>query len=166
MTGIRTVPDTDGTRQVERIVELGSLETISTGTIIRVAEDGYDYTCVGHIPDEITSHINWPAHQVWMPQHVISDVQSKRGWILLDPVAVASLVIQRPESAWKDTRSDNAVRFVVGADGIREHGLLNSVSTRYVDAIVELRKVPGGSVLRLFHLSPQTNEQKGTKLWP
>jgi hypothetical protein len=160
------LPNTDGTRQVDRIVELGSLEPVSTGTIIQVAEDGYDYTCVGHIPSDIASHINWPTNQVWMPQHVIADVQSKRGWIILDPVAVASLVIHRPDSAWKDTRSDNAVRFVVGANGIREPGLLNSVSTRFVGAIVELRKVPGGSVLRLFHLSPQTSEQKGTKLWP
>lgn len=157
---------TDNTQHVEYLRDLGALEHVPVGTRVLVHEDGIAYTCAGQVTARIAIHMGWPSSNVWIPEHVLADINSKRGWIVLAPLEVAYPAVSRPDSVWKDTRATNAASFLIEASIVRGLGLLASNSARYVDVIVELRQVPGGNLLRLFHISPRTREQRGIRLWP
>ena len=75
-------------------------------------------------------------------------------------------MVTKPLSVHKDRERENVTYFIVDGASLRGSGLLRSNSTRYVDAAVELRQVPSGNVLRLFHLSPRDQNQGGMQLWP
>lgn len=149
-----------------RLRDLGTIEAVQVGTRVAVEEHGILYIAVGNTTSQITQRLGWMQANVWMPEHILRAIVAKRGWIIVDPVAAASLVLANPVTVRNNERPNNAVRFIADATELRRHHLLRSASTRYVDTLVELREVPDGNLLRLFHLSPRSKNQGGEQLWP
>lgn len=160
------MPSNNDPQKVTHLHNLGALDLVPVGTRVYVEEDEIAYIGVGSIPVSIRDRIRWPRSNVWMPEHVLDDVLGKRGQILSDPPAAAAIILSQPRAIWKDNRLQEAKCFVIDGETLREQGLLGSTSTRYVDAIVEFRYVPGGFLMRLFHLSPRKGLPGGTPLWP
>jgi hypothetical protein len=157
--------DTDDVRQVDRLRHLGSMGSVPVGTQVFVHEDGIVYIGVGTTTPKIAERIGWDQENIWMPEHVLQYVQLRHAPVV-DPVTTAAFVLRHPMSVHQDRGSRHLTYFLVDAAVIREQGFLQSSSSRFVDAIVELRYVPGGSILRLFHLSPRNRNQGGMQLWP
>lgn len=157
----------DDTEHVVRLSDLAGMNFVHVGTRVIVQEDGIAYYNVGLIPNDIAQRIGWlRSTNVWMPEHVVQYVLDKRSNAFPNPVLLAAALIEAPSSVHQDTRWPDARYFFGDGDILRERGVLHSASTRYVDAAIELRQVPGGSLLRLFHLSPRRQNLGGKQLWP
>jgi hypothetical protein len=142
------------------------MEPMPVRTQVLVEEDGFLYIALGNTSPPIAQRLGWTQANVWLPEHALLAILRKRGWVILDPVAAATEVLAHPIIVRRDQRPDDAVCFIAEPSNLRQLGLLRSETTRYVDALVELRKVPGGNLLRLFHLSPRDNDEGGEQLWP
>lgn len=159
--------ETDDTEHVVRLRDLARLDIRPVGSRVLIQEDGILYHSIGSVPDDIAYQIGWPSSMnVWMPEHVVQYVLDKRSNAFPSPVLLAATLIEAPLSVHLDTRWHDARYFFGDGDVLREREVLHSVSTRYVDAAIELRQVPGGSLLRLFHLSPRRRNLGGKQLWP
>lgn len=130
-------------RRIAHQRELG--ETIlPVGTPVYVDELREIFYSVGSTTPAISRRLGWTAGGVWMPEAVLNQ-----------PISV------------HEGRKDPAKRyFVVEGETLRALGLLASRSTRYIDAVVEWHQVPGGTYLRLFHLSPRKWNRGGKRSWP
>jgi hypothetical protein len=156
----------DDAHQVERLRDLGALDPLPVGTRVRVHEDGILYIGIGNALPEVAAHIGWGQANVWMPEHVYRYSVAKRSSIFPEPALLASSVLTHPDSVHRDVRRNDAWYFITSGTVLRDRRVLTSESTSYVDAAIELRRVSGGSVLRLFHLSPRNRNYGGEKLWP
>lgn len=152
-------------QRVSRLRDLGLMGPVPVGTRVVVEEDEVIYTGVGITNPEIARRIGWSHANIWVPGHVLTRIAA-RPLPFVDTVSVASMIMQRPTSVHQGTRQFNHIYCIVDADVVRREGLLLSRSARYVDAVVELRHVSGGTILRLFHLSPRGKNQGGMQLWP
>lgn len=153
-------------RRVAWLRDLGVMEHVPVGTNMYVEEDGVTYISVGQTTAKIRMVAGWPPATIWMPDHVHRYLLRARGGIFPDPVGLASALLLNPSTVHRDLLRDNVTYFFINGAPLRDIGLLHSTSVRYVDAAVELRHVLGGSVLRLFHLSPRSKNQGGEQLWP
>lgn len=152
-------------RRVAYLRDLGAMDLVAAGTQVMVEEDGVIHTSIGNTIPEIARRLGWFHANIWIPDHVVARIEA-RPLPFADTVLVASAVVQRPTSVHQGTRQPNHVYFIVDANVVRSEGLLLSRTARYVDAVVELRRVSGGTILRLFHLSPRDKNQGGMQLWP
>lgn len=157
--------DASHDRQVEHLRDLGTMEILPAGTRVLCTEDGIVYIHVGRVSQEIARKIAWPDSNIWMPDHALLQI-SLRHSELLDVVTVASLVVRQLESVHPGQRAAEHRYLIVDASAVRDQGLLRSTSARFVDAVVELRPVSGGSILRMFHLGPSHRNKGGPPLWP
>jgi hypothetical protein len=155
----------DAPRRVEQLRDLGTMEPVPAGTRVYVEEDHTTYISAGTTTPAIAQRIGWEHANIWIPDHVLIRMTA-RPLPFVDIISVASIVMRRPSSVHQGTRQTNHVYFIVEASVIRDAGLLLSRSARFVDAVVELRHVSGGNILRLFHLSPRGKNQGGAQLWP
>ena len=142
------------------------MELVPVGTRVFVHEDGITYIGVGNASSEIAERIGWTQVNVWMPEHVYTYALTKRSRIFPKPALLASSILTHPDSVHRAVRRNDAWYFITSGTALRDRRVLTSESTRYVDAAIELRHVSGGSVLRLFHLSPRNRNYGGEKLWP
>jgi hypothetical protein len=150
---------------VKRLADLDTIRPLHMGTEVRVAEDGWRYFCIGHVQPEVAERVGWLHQNVWMPDHVVLGVRTKHD-VLRDPVLTGSVILSKPSSVHVSLRSQSECYFIMNADRLRERELLASKSVELVDAVVELRQVSGGKLLRLFHLAPTTRNRGGRQLWP
>ncbi len=155
----------DAPHRVEQLRDLGTMDPVQAGTRVYVEEDGTTYTSAGTTQPDIAQRIGWEHANIWIPDHVLIRMEA-RPLPFVDIVSVASIVMRRPTSVHQGTRQTNHVYFIAEANVVREAGLLLSRSARFVDAVVELRHISGGSILRMFHLSPRGKNQGGAQLWP
>ncbi|HVX28846.1 MAG TPA: hypothetical protein VHA53_00095, partial [Nitrolancea sp.] len=132
--------------RVATLAELGASTRQLAGTRVLVDEDGLIYTSVGGTTDEIADRLGWEQRHVWMPDHVLSTIRG-RHTIFVDPIAAASVLFQRPNGVYSDLRGQHIRVFLATASLLRDRGLLTSKSTRYVDAILEERRVENGYIL-------------------
>jgi hypothetical protein len=151
--------------RVATLAELGARAGDAVGTRVIVDEDGLTYTSAGGTTEEIVKRLDWQRRHVWIPDHVLANIRV-RHTVFTDPVAAANLVLLRPSGVYSDLRGQNIRVFFAMAAILRDGGLITSQSARYVDAILEERRVENGYIVRLFHLSPRSNYPRGVRLWP
>lgn len=148
-----------------RLSDLVTHPSVPVTTRVLIEEDRWIYICVGQARADIAASLGWKDENVWMPEHVLRYVRDRHPAIL-DPVRAFSVVLQQASTVHEDLKDKNHRYFIIDARDLRAAGLLRSQTTRYVDAVVELRQVPGGRVMRAFHLSPSKRNQGGRQLWP
>lgn len=158
--------DTDrDTLKVESFANLGASPALAVGTHVLVEEDGWLYINTGQAPDDIEHALGWEHENIWMPQHVLRYI-SRHHPVISDPVLAMSAVLRQPLSVHQDLKAAHHRYLIADAELLRAKSLLASRSTRYVDAVVELRRIHGGRILRAFHLSPTKQNRGGRQLWP
>lgn len=153
-------------RRLTHLSDLAREPAIPVGSRVLVAEDGHIYISIGNTTPAIAARLGWTQANVWMPEHVLTGINWRHP-VIIDPITSASRVLQAPLSVHEDPRGrpDHSY-WIIPAQALRNEGLLASRSTRYVDAVVELRYVGESGLLRIFHLSPRSRNQGGLQLWP
>lgn len=149
----------------ELLRDLGTMDIVPVGTRVRVDEDGISYVGIGTSAPVIRHHLRWPLSNVWLPEHAELTIIEKHG-VFPNVPAAAHHILTDPLSVHHDGRGPNFVYFFTAGDRMRAVGLLTSRSTSFVDGVVELRHVTGGTVLRLFHLAPTDRNKGGQRVWP
>jgi hypothetical protein len=145
--------------------ELAIEHPVPVGTRVFVQEDGIIYTGVGQTRIEIASRLGWTQPNIWIPEDAFQDISHEHD-VYTSVSLAASSVLQHPLSVYKG-RGPPFTSFVIEGDTLRDHGLLTSRSTQFVDAVVESRRSTGERMfLRLFHLSPATRNKGDMQLWP
>lgn len=145
--------------------ELATEVSVPVGTRIFVEEDGIIYTSVGQTRPEIASRLGWTQPNIWLPSPALRDMRIYHE-VIVDHINAAALALQNPFSV-HEGRDEGQYYFFLYAELFREAGLLTSRSTRFIDAVVQLREtIDGSKLLRLFHLSPATRNKGGRQLWP
>jgi len=86
--------------------------------------------------------------------------------IFPDLLAAVEALLLFASSVHTDRELEQEAYFVITGDSLRERGLLKSRTAPFVDGVVELRQVQGGSYLRLFHFGPARRVKGGNQLWP
>ncbi len=157
-------PGPGGIDRVSRLRDLGDMPPVAIGTRIFVEEDAHLYIAVGSTTAEIAERLGWVQENVWLPEPVEKRIQLKHR-VIRNSVAAAAFVLGNPSGVHQGRHPDEWY-FIIDAGIIRDEGLLQSSSTRYVDAVVELRSAHGGAYLRVFHLSPRKKNHGGIHLWP
>lgn len=157
--------DEDKISRLGRLADLVTFPASPVGTRVLIEEDRWVYVCTGQTKPEISVSLGWAGENIWMPEHVVTYVR-RRHPVILDPIRAFSFVLQRASTVHEDLKDENHRYFIAEGEELRTSGLLLSQTTRCVDAVVELRHVSGGRIMRAFHLSPSKRNQGGRQLWP
>lgn len=159
--------DGQGVLELERLVELATTPRVVIGTRVLVREDGHVYISVGNTLPEITTRLGWTQGNVWMPDHVEWRLPIQHPEIESCVEAMA-FVLSHPNTAnlLLGDAGEPSVRFVISGDELRDAGYLRSRRTRYVDLLVELRRVEREIILRGYHLSPANFGAGRRQIWP
>lgn len=136
------------------------------GSIVWVADPEVAFRAVGNLTDRIARTVGWTHQNVWMPDHVYSDLADARGLPFVNPIEVAAAMLDGPISVHRDKRQANALYLIASGQTLRERSVLLSRSVLYVDAVIELRQINDMVLPRLFHLSPRKRNHGGVQLWP
>lgn len=152
-------------RRLRQLADLLAEPRLSAGRRLLVEEDGIVHISVGRVRPEIGERLGWTYENVWMPEHVLRYIEMQHA-VITDPIVATATILQQPASVHEDRVDPTKRYFVMDAAELRGLGLLTSQSTRYVDAVVELRQVPGGNLPRLFHRGPRKRNRGGRQLWP
>jgi hypothetical protein len=161
--------DIPGVIRIDDESELGTLPTLMPGTVAeRITSDGHvwRYINTGSPTSAVRSALGWTQENVWIREQEFNYIASKRpGFVVSLPAAIAH-VLAHPLSVHDNPRASGTVYFVAAADDLRTVGLVQSRRARFVDLVVEVRRVLGGTFLRVTHFSPATRSFGGRQLWP
>jgi len=135
------------------------------GTRVEIGDTGQRFVGVGGIRPEIVSRLDWVPGNVWIPEPALVRMLSRRS-VFPDLLAAVQALLLFASSVHVDRELEQGAYFVIAGDLLREKGLLVSRSAAFVDGVVELRQVTGGSYLRLFHFGPTKRVKGGTQIWP
>lgn len=136
------------------------------GMLVWVDEIKGGYWALGNLPDHVRREIDWPYTNVWMPDHVFQDLSEARVTVFTSPIDAAAALLRDPLSVYEDVRDADSVYLITQGEVLRNQGVLLSKTARYVDAVVEFRRIQGETLPRLFHLSPRGRNYGGKPLWP
>ena len=151
--------------ELARLAGLATAPPFDVGTRVFVREDGYVYISVGNTRPEIRDRLGWTQGNVWMRDHVELRLPLEHPEIAT-PVRAMAYALGRAHEANLEPDAPRRFRFVVDADWMRNEGLVESQTMKYVDVIVELRTVDEEVILRGYHLAPTRHGPRGVQLWP
>lgn len=151
---------------IRNVRELVRLPALRVRTEVLVEEENLGYVCVGNFSLPVRQAIEWPYANVWMPLHVHTYLLQKRADVFADIAHAAAGVLEDAVSVHRDRLPGNYLYVLTEARNLRGRGVLRSRTTRYVDAVIELRTISGVTIPRLFHLSPRDRNQGRKQLWP
>ena len=155
---------------IQAEAELGTLPTLPVATVVELPRpDGmtWRYHSVGTTTSAIAARLGWGQSNVWLREIERNRMLAIRARPIFPNLEEAiALVLTHPDSVHEALGDPTSVYFVVAGSALRQRGLLASRSTHLVDAIIEARRVEGGSYLRLFHFSPRDRNRGGRRLWP
>lgn len=152
--------------RVHRLADLAQLSTCRPGDVAWVAEDNRVYWALGNMAPNIREAISWPHANVWMPDHVLTNLVVTRVRVFRSSVLVGARILESPQSVHRDLLRDDCLYLFADGEDLRRRGVLLSQSTPYVDAVIELRAIEGHVLPRMFHLSPRKRNRGGEQLWP
>lgn len=138
---------------------------VAVGTRVFVDEDRNIYIGIGNTTMEIAERLGWTQENVWLPSFHERYIEENHPEFP-DPLQAVRRVLSQPHSVYDVPEQPTQTQFFATGDSLRVRGLLISRSVRYVDVLVELRQVLGGSYLRVFHLSPKRHPKEGRRRWP
>lgn len=144
--------------------ELATADRLPLGILVAVEHTGEFFIAGGTTSQKIRTALGWEQPNIWIPLSAFGRFEEAHPEIG-SPLDAFTTVVNHPDSIHDVAAAEHQTQFFASANVLRDRGWTLSRKIKYVDVLIESRRVVGGVYLRAFHLAP-ARRTKGKQLWP